>query len=248
MLIAEGSDWFWWYGDDHSSEHDPEFDDLFRRHVRNVYRAVDQPVPEELFLTNITTQPSAIDVQAPTGFIDPTIDGEVTSYFEWMGGGRVETAGATTMHKSGSEPSMVERVEFGFTLDQLFIRLEGPRPLHEVLQPGVEIRIRFLKPAALQVAMRLDSAIDAPGRLRTRLELRRDDGWQPEACEGLEAAAGRILELQIPFRCLGAEPRARIAFLVTVARGGVEEEHHPRQGPIEFEVPDASFAGRSWTA
>ena len=38
MLIAEGSDWFWWYGDDHSSDHDMEFDDLFRRHLRNVYR------------------------------------------------------------------------------------------------------------------------------------------------------------------------------------------------------------------
>ena len=39
LFIAEGSDWFWWYGDDHSSEHDLEFDDLFRRHLRNVYRA-----------------------------------------------------------------------------------------------------------------------------------------------------------------------------------------------------------------
>src|SRR5204862_488924 len=38
VFIAEGSDWFWWYGDDHSSEHDLEFDDLFRRHLRNVYR------------------------------------------------------------------------------------------------------------------------------------------------------------------------------------------------------------------
>ena len=42
MLIAEGSDWFWWYGDDHSSDHDLEFDELFRRHVRNVYRALDE--------------------------------------------------------------------------------------------------------------------------------------------------------------------------------------------------------------
>jgi len=36
LLIAEGSDWFWWYGDDHSSDHDLDFDDLFRRHLRNV--------------------------------------------------------------------------------------------------------------------------------------------------------------------------------------------------------------------
>ena len=42
VLIAEGSDWFWWYGDDHSSEHDLEFDDLFRRHLRNAYRLLQQ--------------------------------------------------------------------------------------------------------------------------------------------------------------------------------------------------------------
>ena len=35
VLIAEGSDWFWWYGDDHSSLNEAEFDDLFRRHLRN---------------------------------------------------------------------------------------------------------------------------------------------------------------------------------------------------------------------
>jgi hypothetical protein len=247
MLIAEGSDWFWWYGDDHSSEHDSAFDDLFRRHVRNVYRALEQPVPEELFLTNITTQSQVIDVQVPTGFVEPTIDGEVTSYFEWMGAGRVETVGATTMHKSGNEPSVVELVEFGFTIDRLFIRLEGPRAFREVLQSGVEVRVRLLNPAAFQVAVRLDSA-SGRGRVRTRLELRSDTGWQPEPCEGLDAAAGRILELQIPFRCVRAEPRTRVAFIVTVARGGVEEEHHPRQGPIEFEVPDGTFAVRSWTA
>ncbi len=65
MLIAEGSDWFWWYGDDHSSDHDLEFDDLFRRHVRNVYRALDKPIPEELFVTNITTQPPDVEIQPP---------------------------------------------------------------------------------------------------------------------------------------------------------------------------------------
>src|SRR5207253_701052 len=71
MLIAEGSDWFWWYGDDHSSEHDLEFDDLFRRHVRNVYRAIEKPIPEELFVTNITTRPPTGEISRPTGFLRP---------------------------------------------------------------------------------------------------------------------------------------------------------------------------------
>ena len=57
ILIAEGSDWFWWYGDDHSSDHDREFDDLFRRHLRNVYTALGLAIPDELFHSNITTGP-----------------------------------------------------------------------------------------------------------------------------------------------------------------------------------------------
>ena len=37
IYIAQGSDWFWWYGDDHSSALDGLFDHLFRKHLRNVY-------------------------------------------------------------------------------------------------------------------------------------------------------------------------------------------------------------------
>lgn len=101
LLIAEGSDWFWWYGDDHSSEHDLEFDDLFRRHVRNVYRALEKPIPEELFVTNITTKPPALEISPPSGFITPVIDGEVTSYFEWVGSGCVEAVAAAGRHAPG---------------------------------------------------------------------------------------------------------------------------------------------------
>ena len=90
LLIAEGSDWFWWYGDDHSSDHDLEFDDLFRRHLRNVYRALDKPIPEELFVTNITTEPPGALTPRRPGRMHPVVDGEVTSYFEWIGAGELE--------------------------------------------------------------------------------------------------------------------------------------------------------------
>jgi alpha-amylase/alpha-mannosidase (GH57 family) len=55
ILIAEGSDWCWWYGEDHSSDQDLEFDELFRRHLRNVYRLLGKPVPEELYVSNISS-------------------------------------------------------------------------------------------------------------------------------------------------------------------------------------------------
>ena len=37
LYAAEGSDWFWWFGDDQESGHDDVFDDLFRTHLRSVY-------------------------------------------------------------------------------------------------------------------------------------------------------------------------------------------------------------------
>ena len=46
--IAEGSDWFWWFGDDHSSAQDALFDELFRRHLSNVYRLLGSNPPNAL--------------------------------------------------------------------------------------------------------------------------------------------------------------------------------------------------------
>ncbi len=93
LLIAEGSDWFWWYGDDHSSDHDADFDDLFRRHLRNAYVALGAPIPEELFATNISTGagpdrlepsgPLAVDARR-TGDEFPRVGG-LRSLRRWRG-------------------------------------------------------------------------------------------------------------------------------------------------------------------
>jgi alpha-amylase/alpha-mannosidase (GH57 family) len=48
IYAAEGSDWFWWFGDDQDSGHDEDFDDLFRLHLANAHRAAGLPVPPEL--------------------------------------------------------------------------------------------------------------------------------------------------------------------------------------------------------
>ena len=154
MLIAEGSDWFWWYGDDHSSEHDLEFDELFRRHVRNVYRALDKPIPEELWVTNISTTPPTANIQPPTGFVKPVIDGELTSYFEWVGAGCVEGAEAAgAMHQVSDRGPGIAAVEFGFDLEHVYVRVDGPTPMTEMLAAGYELSLRFLAPVGLRVGL-----------------------------------------------------------------------------------------------
>ena len=259
MLIAEGSDWFWWYGDDHSSEHDREFDQLFRRHVRNVYRALDRPIPEELFVSNISTQPAEVALAPLTGFINPVLDGQVTSYFEWIGAGRAEAAADVggTMHNVSDGERVIAAVEFGFSQDFLFVRLEGRSALEAVFEPDVEVRLKFLVPAGVHVVV---DAVDASGPgvsaggrrirgVRSRLEIRdpREGVWRTQACPEIGVGLGRILEIRVPFRCLEGRGQTQVAFVVTVSRRGADVEQHPQHGPIEVPLPDPSFAAKNWT-
>jgi alpha-amylase/alpha-mannosidase (GH57 family) len=44
MYILEGSDWFWWYGEDPKGD----FDHLFRMHLGNFYKLINQDLPAYL--------------------------------------------------------------------------------------------------------------------------------------------------------------------------------------------------------
>ncbi len=48
LLVAEASDWFWWYGDDQGGGADEEFDRLFRENVAAAYRALGDEPPAAL--------------------------------------------------------------------------------------------------------------------------------------------------------------------------------------------------------
>ncbi len=245
MLIAEGSDWFWWYGDDHSSDHDRAFDELFRRHVINIYRALAKPVPEELLVSNITTQAPPADVYPPTGFIRPVIDGELTNYFEWVGSGGVEVPSVgNAMHEVTERLASITLIEFGFDLENLYVKVAGSKAVSELLSDGLYLSLNFLAPSGVRV-----SVSGHGGTPQVRMIERAADGKAvPRNCPDIRAATGRVLELCLPFSCLGAATHATVSFIVAVNRNGTEIEHHPRQRPIEFEVPDGQFPSRNWTA
>ena len=124
LLIAEGSDWFWWYGDDHSSDHDADFDDLFRRHLRNAYAALDRPIPEELFATNISTG-AGPDRLEPSGRVSIILDGEDTSFLEWVGAvSPALTRPGGAMHEVAASP-FISEVLVARSEHALCLRLKG---------------------------------------------------------------------------------------------------------------------------
>ena len=84
LYIAEGSDWFWWYGDDHSSAQDALFDYLFRKHLQNVYRLAGRTNRRSDLSRPISrTRPQRLSTYTlPRRFPDVRIDGRAT-FFEW---------------------------------------------------------------------------------------------------------------------------------------------------------------------
>jgi alpha-amylase/alpha-mannosidase (GH57 family) len=86
LMAAEGSDWCWWFGPEHSTANDAEFDALYRKHLTAIYLALGQPAPEEL-AKPIKRSPEHAVQLAPTSTLNIKIDGRDTSYFEWLGAG-----------------------------------------------------------------------------------------------------------------------------------------------------------------
>jgi len=48
LAIAEGSDWFWWFGDSNPAASVSDFDRLFRVQLKQLYRILGLPVPDQL--------------------------------------------------------------------------------------------------------------------------------------------------------------------------------------------------------
>jgi alpha-amylase/alpha-mannosidase (GH57 family) len=87
ILAAEGSDWFWWYGDDHPTEYGAEFDAGFRDKLRGAYAAAGLPAPS--VLDEPIRKTPARGQTRPSGPVHALIDGKVGDYFEWRTAGRV---------------------------------------------------------------------------------------------------------------------------------------------------------------
>jgi hypothetical protein len=121
LLIAEGSDWNWWYGPEHHSANDRDFDELYRKHLSNVYQALGSTAPEELAQPIIagTVRPTLVP---QTAFIHPVIDGRVGGYFDWMGAA-MYTADRRTSSMHGKQ-FLLDAIYAGVDEDLLYVRLD----------------------------------------------------------------------------------------------------------------------------
>jgi alpha-amylase/alpha-mannosidase (GH57 family) len=122
ILIAEGSDWNWWYGPEHETANAIEFDQIYREHLANVYRALGIPTPHELSLPILKAFREEVVMTPPVGLISPSINGTVDSYFEWLGAGvyRVDQRSGS-MH---GKRRLIREVRYGANAAHVFLRID----------------------------------------------------------------------------------------------------------------------------
>ena len=137
VLASEGSDWCWWYGPEHASANDADFDRLYRKHLTDIYNALGESAPDSL-AQPIKHAPERARREAPTAFLDVQVDGRESSYFEWLGAGLYATdrrSGA--MH---GRQFVLGDFYYGFGAENVWIRVD---PIAETIAAVPEFQLRL---------------------------------------------------------------------------------------------------------
>ena len=189
-------------------------------------------------MSNISTAAAPVLLTEPTGLLTPTLDGEETSYFEWLGAGILEVRDvAGAMHQIDKRAGLVTSVRFGFDRERLFVRVDGTQRVVDLLAGGRVLSLSFATPAGVRFSVR-----QSLGRLTGTFADDRDPG-------GAVVAAGSVLEVALPLADLGLAEGQPVGFFIAVTdASGTEIERHPEHRPIELVTPDAMFEARYWRA
>ena len=153
------------------------------------------------------------------------------------------------MHQATRSNSILTLVQFGFGRgpDRLYVRLDGDRPLADLLADGYAFSLDFLQPPGVRFAVRM-----VGGRVVGTFSERATEGagWTERGSGGASVAAGTILEAALPLAELAPEADARVVvfFVVVSTSDQTEIETHPEHHPIEATRPDDQFEARHWTA
>lgn len=240
ILIAEGSDWCWWYGEEHPTENAAEFDTLFRSHLIRAFELIEQEPPRKFFDPIRTEVRKRVAIQKPIGFIDPVIDGRESNYFEWLGAGSLDARRVGTAMHAASQA--VESIQYGFNLEEFFLKIVFSKEIRQAVDE-VEIELHFLSPAELK--MRLPVAKLHHCQVCEEVLIWKRGKWVRES-DGIRAAYDRFLEFSIPFKRLRAKVGQKVEFLIRVRRAGNVIETWPPDLAFEFEVPGEDFEQIEW--
>lgn len=256
LLIAQGSDWFWWYGEPNDSGQDHIFDYLFREHLKNVYRYLGLKIPNHLEspLVSIFAKPS----RYPQKTISPKIDGLEFEDEEWLNAGCINMPDGPVMQ----EDKVFERICYGSDETNLYLRFylnnffKENNPANGVLSQ-MYVYMRNADKKQIESPIRLINKTEnifPVMREKFHHELRLsmiDDKlypvqlikaiqgglWVIQAEKGIKTAFEKVIDISIPFDCLEVSRGDKLEFFFANANFGIKESFIPQDGLLNIQRP-----------
>ncbi len=238
MYLAEGSDWFWWYGSDQDSGQDEYFDEGFRALLRRVYESLGEPVPTFVNVPIIPKRPAKAE-QEVKGLSTPTVDGK-SAPGEWDNAA-LFTSGALAAGMN---------LAYAFDAKALYVRLN----YSQALPAGTRLGIYLASPRSPQV---LPYTRAGEGETLSLLGIAAShlfewDGqtllvyragkakWEGGKAVGAAAQGADTFEAAIPWEALGElEAGDDLRVVLAILPAGTVL---PVQGPAQVVLPDLGTA------
>ncbi len=244
MYIAEGSDWFWFYGADQDSGQDWAFDEMFRGHLQRVYDLISVQPPASVFIPVIPQAAQPVD-RAASGALAVTVDGSAAAG-EWD---------AAAFYDQMQAPNALNGLYYGFDDDNLYLRLDA------LLDGSETLGFYFKTPDALPInaytrseqegerpllgfgANRLlEVTFGVEGAAAALYNSDGSGGWTLAAPVETVALAGDVLELAVPLVALSPVARSGdgLNLRLVVASGETRTAVVPQGGPALLVLPDTA--------
>jgi len=212
--FTEGSDWCWWYGDDHKSDYNAQFDELYRTHLKTVYTILDQDPPPQL---SRPIHQSGMEsfISKPESLITPELDGRLTHYYEWSGAGVYDCRKAgQAMHRSDRA---IGSIHFAFDYDNIYIRLDFEELFDLNSQSDALIVLDFKNNNSLEIPL---------GKNRQNV------------MGQYEYIYKQLLEIRISRKLLMDYGAGRLELFVSLYAGSKLLEKWPPDDPIVIDIPE----------
>lgn len=247
LLIAEGSDWFWWYGEPNNSGQDFIFDYMFRERLKNVYLILDLDYPDYLDKTLITSV--EVPLKHPKREITPRMDGLNSSSEDWYNSGSISMLDGPVFRENKN----VDKINFGCDKNNIYFRLHVNKGIGD---SGFIDRINqfyiYMRNATNigeRAFIRLISKTDNPYPILTEkfeheltLTLVKDtlyparltavlhpNMWTLDNPEEVKIVYNDVIDICIPFNKIGIKSGETVEFFLANTDSGVKNTYIPQE-------------------
>lgn len=235
IYIAEGSDWNWWYGDEHYTETKDVFDEIYRHHLMSVYLKIGKEPPSFLYIPISKKMREIKPEIEPKGFIYPKIDGKVTGYFEWLEAGRfnLQRMGGS-MHRT---ESLFSYLYYGFNKQSLFLRLDPFSSLKDF--EDLKLHIQIIEPKRIKIVC---------DNIKAQLAevFFQENGIWIKKKEIESVVFDEIFEIELPFDIIEIKQEENIYIFIEIFKNSYLIDRAPIIGFIKIHIPPYDFDKLMW--